>query len=319
MQQTSTDFAFYLVPGFSLMALSCAIDVLRAANTECDRPVFRWMLLSENGVDVISSSGIAMGCSPLTDAQKADTITICGGLHSHLFQSAAVKSWLKDEAHKGKRIGALSDGAYVLADAGLFDTTRSTIHWKCQTAYREKYPRLDVRASILEIDGKRFSCAGGTASLDLALHFVSQRLGNDVAGRIADNYFHDTIRADGELQHMASAFRFVSRSKKLSEALRLMDAALETPIQVRVIAEQLQMSHRQLDRLFRKFLNVSPLNHYRDMRLARASALLKQTELSVGEVALSCGFHSASHLSKFLKAKYDETPYQHRRSQGHMR
>ena len=313
MQSQANTFAFFLVPGFSLVALSSAIDVLRAANVEVDRTHFEWSLLGEESGVVASSSGIELPVEQISADNRANVIAVCGGERTHLFANSKVEKWLRDCAREHCRIGSLSDGAYLVAKAGLFNQCRSTIHWKCQNAYRELYPNLDVRTSIMEIDALRFSCAGGTASLDLMLNFVASSLGTAIAGRVADNYFHDVIRGDDQTQHLTRAFRFATRNETVSNALFKMEAALEAPIPVAQIADELNVSHRQLDRLFRTHLGASPSRFYRDLRLARASSLLKQTALSVAEVAVSCGFQSASHLAKFFHQKYDETPLQHRK------
>jgi transcriptional regulator GlxA family with amidase domain len=305
-------FGLFLVPGFSLVALSCVIDVLRAANVAVKKSEFSWTLLGDNCTRVTSSSGLELPCEPINNNDKYDVITVCGGERSHMFHSKNVDNWLHLRARTNIKIGSISDGAYVVAQAGLFDKCRSTIHWKCQNAYREIYPNLDIKMSILEMDGNRFSCAGGTSSLDLMLGFVSLKLGKEVAGQIADNYFHDNIRGDGEVQHTTGALRFALRNKTLSDALSLMEAALENPITIESLTQELGVSLRQLDRLFQTHLKTSPSKHYRDMRLFRASGLLKQTSLSVSEIASGCGFQSASHFSKYFKQRYQQTPRKYR-------
>ena len=308
MEHDPTRFHFLLVPGFSLVALSCAIDTLRAANVEAGREVFSWAIIGQGNQPIQSSSGIAMPYLPLTMAGPADAVAVCGGERSHLFHNTGVETFLKDCARSGQTVGSLSDGAYVVAGAGLFDRVRSTIHWKCQSGYRERFPDLDIRTSIFEIDGTRFSCAGGTSSLDLMLQFVARKLGVATVGKIADNYFHDVVRGDDQVQHMTSAFRYAARDKVLTDALLIMEGALELPIEIGEIASMLKVSHRQLDRVFRRSLGASPSHYYRDMRITRASGLLKQTGLSVGEIALACGFQSASHLSRHFKRKFDMSP-----------
>lgn len=314
-------FVFYLVPGFSLVALSCAIDALRAANVELGREQFSWHVSgsdpdNDQATKVTSSSGLSMDIVPTSQLPDCDIIAVCGGERSHLFYCPRSEVWLRQQARSGKIVGSISDAAYVLAGIGLFDNCRSTIHWKCQLAYRERYPNLDVRPTMLEIDGNRFSCAGGTASLDLMLKFIVASAGEQVAGKIADNYFHDVIRGDGDdqVQHMTSVFRFAGREKLLSDALELMETHLEEPLPIAEIASRLDTTPRQLDRLFGRHLAASPSAFYRDLRLTRASGLLKQSMLSVSEIAVGCGFHSASHLSRYFKKKYGETPLRHRRA-----
>lgn len=317
MPHAKQHFGFFLVPGYSLVALACAIDVLRAANIEIGQTYFKWTLLGDTNTQTTSSSAIASSFLDIDDPSvnqiPLDVIAICGGERTHLFSSSRAEIWLKTKARQGLMMGSLSDGAYLAAKLGLFDQCRSTIHWKCQSAYRELYPDLNIQASIFEVSGNRFSCAGGTASLDLLLHFVAEKFDQKIAGKIADNYFHDIIRGDDQVQHMTSALRFAHRNENLSKALIIMENALENPKEINEIAKALSLSHRQLDRLFKSYLNTSPARHYRELRLLRAANLLKQTNFSVSEIALSCGFQSASHLAKFFKERFATTPAQFRK------
>ncbi len=310
--QAHTSYGFLLIPGFSMVALSCAIDALRAANIETGTSDYSWSIISENEGSVLSSSGIGIQCKSLEELEHVDTIAVCGGDSSHSFLSMQIEHWLKMQARKSKVIGAISDGSFVVAACGLFNNCRSTIHWKCQSAYRERFPDLDIRASILEVDGNRFSCAGGTSSLDLMLNFLSESLNADTIGRIAENFFHDKIRDNKQLQPITSGYMYAERNTALSKALVIMASQLETPFPIIKIAEQLSISHRQLDRLFIRYLGKSPLRYYREMRLDRAASLLRQTDLSVNEIALGCGFQSSSHLSKHFKTRYKSKPLQHR-------
>ena len=308
----SKHFVFLLIPGFSLVALSCAVDALRAANVEAGETLFRWTMVANSAGEVTSSSGLSISCNGIGEDDSIDVLAVCGGERSHLFASSTVDSWLKICGRRQMMVGSISDGAYVVADAGLFNTVRSTIHWKCQSPYRERFPNLDVRTSIMEIDRNRFSCAGGTASLDLMLYFIAREKDNEFVGRIADNYFHDVVRNDEQLQPMASRYRFAARNHIISDALLIMDSELETPSPISSIAERLNVSHRQLNRLFKRYLETSPGQYYREIRLARAARLLRQTELSSGEIALGCGFQSSSHLSKYFKTRFGVTPHQYR-------
>ena len=321
-------FGFVLVPGFSLVALSCAVEVLRAARLEAPDAGFGWALLAPGGEAglVASSSGIALETvawpgapapdapSPhAPDAPPPDALAVCGGERTHVFRHAGLEGRLREAARRGAMIGALSDGAFLVAATGLYARARSTIHWKCQSAYRERHPGLDVRASIFEIDGARFSCAGGTASLDLMLRLVSRTLGLEAAGRIADNYVHDRMRGEDQMQH-EGGFRFAGRSAAMVAALAAMEANMEVPLPIAEVARRAGTGPRQLDRLFRRHLGVAPSEHYREMRLVRASGLLRQSDLAVGEIASACGFASPSHLARLFRGRFGASPSEYRRS-----
>jgi len=91
-----------------------------------------------------------------------------------------------------------------------------------------------------------------------------------------------------------------------------MEQNIEEPISPATLARDVAMSTRQLERLFRRYLNRSPKRYYMELRLQKARNLLMQTDMSVINVALACGFASPSHFSKCYRAHYDTTPYRER-------
>ena len=301
-----------------MLALACAIDALRSANVECGRIAYKLQLLHADPHgstgEVSSSSAIPIPTELIATNDSFDVIAVCGGERSHDYFSKNLDRWLRQFASRSTIIGSISDGAFVVAKSGLFDKCRSTIHWKCLDAYRERHPQFDIRASIMELDGNRFSCAGGTASLDLMLNFILRDLGPEIVTRIADNYFHDTVREESQAQHLATAFRLAGRNPLLSKCLLMMENNLEKPFSIAKMAKTLGTSHRQLDRLFNKHLKTSPAEYYRLLRLARGASLLLQTGLPVSEVAVGCGFQSSSHFSLHFKEQYEATPGQYRRA-----
>ncbi|MCY3701661.1 MAG: GlxA family transcriptional regulator [Rhodospirillales bacterium] len=318
----SVQVEFVLVPGFSLLSLSCAVDALRAANLVLGRTVYAWRLSADfdhlaSGDGVPSSSDIRLSAVPLAARTSSDTppdlLAVVGGERSHHYDSEALAVSLKRAAARGARVGSISDGAFPVAANGLFDGYRSTIHWKCLDAYRERFPDLDIRTSIYEIDRDRFSCAGGTTSLDLMLTFVMEAHGARTASLVAENYAHDRIREAAQEQHVTAAIRMAGRNQHVAEAALLMEQHLEDPLSVDRIARAAGISPRQLTRLFRSQLGRSPGQFYLDLRVDRAASLLRQTSMSISEIAVGCGFQSASHLGRFLKRRHGATPGQWRR------
>ena len=313
---------FALVPGFSLLALSGAVDALRAANLVLGRNAYEWRLSADLGDPaeedyVPSSSHIRLPAAPLTNRHAPgaapDLIAVVGGERSHDYESQALAGSLARAAGRGARIGSISDGSFPVAAAGLFDGYRSTIHWKCLNAYRERFPDLDIRTSIYEIDRNRFSCAGGTTSLDLMLTFVMEAHGRETASLVAEYYVHDRIREAAQEQHVTAAIRMAGRNRHLAEAILLMERHLENPLSVDRIADAVALSTRQLSRLFRSRIGRPPGQFYLDLRIDRAAGLLRQTGMSVSEIAVGCGFQSASHLGRHLKPRHGTTPGQWRR------
>jgi transcriptional regulator GlxA family with amidase domain len=99
---------------------------------------------------------------------------------------------------------------------------------------------------------------------------------------------------------------------RLLSIVSMMEENLEEPLSRADLADRAGLSTRQLERLFRKYLARTPTRYYLELRLDRARQLLAQTSLSVLDVALACGFVSASHFSKCYREHFQKTPREER-------
>jgi AraC family transcriptional regulator, glycine betaine-responsive activator len=166
------------------------------------------------------------------------------------------------------------------------------------------------------MDGNRWSTAGGISSIDLMLRIIAADHGEDMANNVADLMIYSTIRTDQDTQRLSVPTRIGVRHPKLSQVIHMMEGNIEDPMSPADLAEDVGMSTRQLERLFARYLNRSPKRYYMELRLQKARNLLLQTDMSVINVALACGFASPSHFSKCYRSHYNTTPYRERGSQG---
>ena len=311
-------FVFLLLDRFTMLSFASAIEPLRIANRVIGRPVYSWVLAGEaEGGSVTCSNGAAFTLDMgLDEVERDDTVLVCGGIDVQRATTKGVLNWLRREARHGAAIGGLCTGAYALAKAGLLDGKRATIHWENQDGFIEEFEAVNLTKSIFVIDGNRMSTAGGTASLDMMLAIIASDQGDEVANTVADQLIYSTIRTDQDTQRLSIPTRIGVRHPKLSQVIQKMEKAIEEPISPADLAEDVGMSTRQLERLFRRYLNRSPKRYYMELRLSKARNLLMQTDMSVINVALACGFASPSHFSKCYRAHYATTPYRERGTQG---
>ncbi|MEE8500563.1 MAG: GlxA family transcriptional regulator [Kiloniellales bacterium] len=311
-QETET-FGFLLLPQFSLLAFTSAMEPLRAANRLSGRALYAWHLVSKDGAAVASSGGIEVLAQDSIDAvERLPNLLVVTGLNAHLFADRSIMAWLRRIERRGCRLGALSTGSYVLARAGLLTGYRCTIHWETLAAFREAYPDLEVTAEVYEIDRGRLTCSGGTAALDLMLSLITLAHGRGLATAVAEQFIHERIRGHGEPQRMALRNRLGVTHPRLLKVVGLMEENLEEPLSRAELARRAGISTRQLERLFRKYLQRTPTRYYLELRLYRARRLLGQTAISVLGVALACGFVSASHFSKCYREFFHKTPREER-------
>ena len=300
---------FVLVPDFTMMAFTAAVEPLRSANRACGRPVFAWRLLSEDGRPVRASNGVVVAVDDgLGALDSLPQIVVCGALDIERRDHSVLIQRLRRLAPRGSSIGAICTGSYVLAKAGLLDGYRCTIHWQNRDSLLEEFPGLHVTEELYEIDRDRFTCAGGTAAIDLMLSFIAKRCGPSIAAHVTDGLIHHRMREKQERQRMGLRERLGVANEKVLAAVARMENRLEEPLSCVEVAAAVGLSPRQLERLFQKYIGKTPTRYYLDLRLQRARALLRQTSMSILAVGVACGFVSASHFSKCYADLFGRSP-----------
>ena len=300
---------FLLVPHFSMIAFTAAIEPLRLANRVSGRDLYAWRLFSADGGPVRASNGVEISVDhTFAEAQKLDAAIVCAGLDVQLVEHRRLVATLRRLSSFGSAIGAVCTGAYVLAKAGLLDGHRATIHWENHAGLLSAFPTLDLSQELFEIDRNRFTCAGGTAAVDMMLSVIARDHGPEIAAKVTDQLIHGRIREAGERQRLDLRARLGVAHPKLLAVAALMERSIERPLPCAVLAAEAGLSVRQLERLFARYLGRSPTRHYLLVRLERARHLLRQTSLPVLSVGLACGFASASHFSKSYSEHFGRTP-----------
>lgn len=304
---------FILLPRFSMIAFTAAVEPLRLANRVVGKALYAWPVFSLDGGPVVASNGLSLNPEEdLEAASKLDTIVLCGGIDVQKIAEKPLGPWLRRMDRRGADLGAICTAPYILARHGLLDGYNCTIHWENLAAFVEDFPGLEISNELFEIDRNRFTCAGGTASLDLMLNMITLQHGHDLAAGVADQFMHDRIRDRHDHQRMSLPARLGVRHPKLLSVIDVMENTLEEPLTRGALARKAGLSTRQLERLFRKYLNRSPARYYLELRLNKARLLLLQTNMSVIDVALACGFVSASHFSKCYRDFFGRTPRKER-------
>jgi transcriptional regulator GlxA family with amidase domain len=310
-------FVFVLLPNFTMLSFACAVEPLRIANRMAGRTLYSWVLAGEGGGSVTCSNGTVFTVDmDLAELARDDTVLVCGGLDVQAATTRHLLAWLRREARRGVALGGLCTAAHSLAKAGLLDGKRATIHWENQDSFAEEFGEVILTKSVFVIDGNRLTTAGGTASIDLMLKLIAQHHGEDLAASVADQLIYSSIRTDQDTQRLSIPTRIGVRHPKLGRVIQRMEQSLEEPVSPALLAREVGLSTRQLERLFRRYLDRSPKRYYMELRLGKARNLLMQTDMSVITVALACGFTSPSHFSKCYRAHYGTTPYRERGTQG---
>jgi len=297
------------------MAFSAVIEPLRVANILCPKADYRWLTVTTSGKTVTSSSGLAFATDfNVADGPDVDWLVVCSGGNADRYVSPAAHGWIRAQERKGAMIGAVADGAFFLARAGLLDNCTSTLHWQSQAAFREKFPRLRIVSDLYVIDRSRFTSAGGVAAFDMMLELIERRHGRAVAAGIAEWFVHSRIRMDADRELLSVKLRTGVADPRVLSAISLMEQQIEGPLSIDDIARRLDLSSDTLGRLFAAHTGMPPAAYYRSLRLRRGQGLLAHSTMRIGEIAVACGFENPSGFARAYREMFGRSPREQRRA-----
>ena len=307
--------AVILVPGFALMSFASVVEPARGANRLSGRKLYQWDLFGPTQGNIESNGGIEVAARAIAelDPTAFDMVIVCAASHAESKRFPSLESATRRLHRSGLAIAAVSTGSFLLARAGLLAGRRCTVHWDYADSFREAFPDVDLLNDLFVVDGRILTCAGATAALDMMLELIQCHHGRELARQISDQFLHGGIRGatEGQRQVLLGA---AVRNTMIQRAVQRMEATVEEPVSPARLARELGVSQRQLERLSKRYLGCTPAKFHAQLRLQRARRMLRQTELSVAEIAIACGFVSLSHFAKAYRRQFSVSPRQDRQA-----
>lgn len=293
-------FGVLVFDGFSNYCLANTIEPLRAANMLSGRGLYRWQFLTLDGQSAKSSSGLTV--TPHRPLSQA-TGDILAVMPSYGFQAHA--GWatlqaLRAAARRFTSLAGLDTGSWLLAEAGLLEGHRATIHWEELTGFGERFPEVDARRERFILDGNRITCSGAMAAFDLVLHLIGRDHGEALALEVAQLF----MTRDSARNHAGGAG---SASRQVNRALALMQEHLEEPLPIAEIARRSGRTQKALEQRMRSDFGATPQTVYRRLRLNLARKLARESDLSVAEISLRCGYRNPAAMTRAFKAEFGTT------------
>ncbi|MER8435993.1 GlxA family transcriptional regulator [Mesorhizobium sp. M1312] len=309
--------ALYLAPGFELLAVSSALDVLRLTNKAAGREAFRWRIVSNLGGAVRASCGIVVTADAdlaqerrcLMQPERPALALVFGDEHDKGRETKVLSAWLRECRQRRIGTGAFGNGVAALAKAGLLNDRKCAVHWEALPGFKERFMRIEAVATVYEVDNNIWSCAGGTAAFDMMIELVKHHCGEPVAVSVAELAVAGRVRTGDERQRLPLLRQHGRLSPTVVKLIDLMQRNLATPPTMADLAAAAGVSRRQVERLFRNDIGRSPCRYFRELRLEHAKLLLAQSAMPVLEIAVSCGFVSASHFSKCFREANKIAPH----------
>lgn len=294
------EIGLILYPKFQVLGLAMC-SAFELANNLVGRAEYQLHLLSEHGGAVQTSAGFAVETSPLM-RRAFDTLIVMGDSGQREISTRLV-DYMRDGEATTRRLGSICTGAYVLAHAGLLNGRRATTHWYRAREFQRAFPKVKLEEDRIFInDGKFWTSAGMSACLDLALAFVEQDLGGEVARSVARQLVLYHRRAGGQSQ-FSVMLEMQPSTDRIRAALAYAKENLKRDLSVDDLAHTANLSTRQFSRVFQAETGQSPAKAIENLRVESARLMIEAGQRSIDRVAIDTGFGDRERMRRaFLRA-----------------
>lgn len=290
-----------LFDGFSNHCLANTVEPMRAANTLSGKALFDWAFLSLDGTAVRSSSELPVAPHGRLSEFAGDMLFV---MPSYGFKGHAgwqTQSALRAAAKRFGTVCGMDTGSWLMAEAGLLEGHRATIHWEELTAFAERFPDVTAERERFVIDGARVTCSGAMAAFDLVMFLIGRDFGQALALEVAQLF----MTRDSARSHEGGA---TPAGRIVNRALAVMQGHLEEPLSLPEVARRAGVTQKTLAARMLADLGATPAVVYRRLRLNLARKLVVDTDLSVSEVALRSGYGDPAAMTRAFRAEFATTP-----------
>jgi len=302
-------------PNMSLSSALLACEPLRSVNRFYQQPAYEIIFIGPTHLPVTSGIGIAVeSATTFGDDDAFDMVIVCAAYDQPLSYKKPLTRFLRRQARRGIELCGVDFGAVFMAEAGLLDGYRATMHWEVMPAVIDRFPNVEFCDDVYVVDRNRLSCGGHMACNDLFLAVVERHQGARIARFVAADIIYGAARPADTRQSNPLSWDPTIRNTHLRHAIDLMEENIETPLSIPAIASEINISVRQLQLLSKQHFAETLSNRYLDIRLNAARHMLMYSDMSITEIVAATGFSSASTFSRVFRKRFKTTARAYRKA-----
>jgi transcriptional regulator GlxA family with amidase domain len=309
-------FGIVLLPNFTLTAFSGFVDMLRLSADDSDfsKPVrCAWSVVGKALAPVRASCGIQITpWETFDEAEPFDYVVVVGGLlHSGPQADDETLAFIRHAASGGATIVGICTGVFTLMRAGVLEGHRVCVSWFHYWDFIERFPSANAEMLVADrlfvIDRRRITCSGGRASIDVAAAILLRHFEHSTVQKALRILLVGEMQKGNAPQPHPPGLEPATHPK-IKRAILLMEQHVGRALPLEELACKLDLSPRQLERLFKAQTGKTPQTFAKHVRLRTAAWLLTSSDRSVADIASSCGFSDASHLGREFRKQYGMPP-----------
>ncbi len=307
--------AILVFPDVQVLDVTGPAEVFDTATSFAEAPGYEVEIVAAeagpvrtSSVSIVAERAFASLRGPL------DTLLIAGGQGvAEAARDERTLRWVQAAAGRSRRIASVCSGSFLLAEAGLLDGKRATTHWGYCDLLQRLYPQVEVDPDPIFVrDGDVTTSAGVTAGMDLALAFVEEDLGRELALRVARQLVLFLKRPGGQAQFSAQLSAQLSEREPLRELQVWIADHLDEDLSVPALAARAHMSERHFARAFRAGTGMTPAAFVETARVERARIALETADTPVETVARAAGFGTVETMRRAFRRRLGVAPADYR-------
>lgn len=306
--------------GAELLDIACVTTTFGMATLSGGRPPYRLVVATPGGRPIALHSGLTVGGQRSLERLRGplDTLIVSGGLgHVEAAADPRLVGHVRRLARESRRVASVCTGASILAATGLLDGRRATTHWAYADGIAARYPAVTVDPGPIYIrEGNVTTAAGVTSALDLALAFVEEDHGADLARLVARHLVTYLQRPGNQAQMSIFTAAPAPDNDVVRRVTDYVTSHLDADLSAAALAAHAGVGERHLTRVFVEHTGQPPGRYVRRARAEAAARLLTSTSLPMTGVARRCGFGSAETLRQAFVRLYGTSPARYRAAHG---
>src|SRR5450830_297669 len=305
--------------GVQALDVAGPLDVFAEANLFLPaQNQYQITLVGERADSVMCSSGVEfkVHVDYRNFSTESDLLLVAGGPRVQDYQPDPVfLTWLNARAQAATKFGAVCNGVFLLAHAGLLEGREITTHWDHADRLCKQFPESKVRPDKIFVrDGNLFTCGGVTAGIDLCLALVAEDWGHELAMKVAKRLIVYIRRDGGQSQYSPYLAVGPDEDSLVAKVLKYVSDHISDALTIEDIADAVGVSRRTFSRAFAKHAHVTPSVFVEQLRIDFARKLLEETDVPLKTVAFRCGFHNTTQMRMIFTRRLDTSPKAYRDS-----
>ena len=226
---------------------------------------------------------------------------------------ARMVDWLQQQYQQGATFCSVGTGSYFLAEAGLLDDRTATTHWRYFDDFSREYPRVNLQRKRFITHQDRLYCTGSVNAVrDVMLHFVEVLFDAQIADEVARHFTHE-LKRSFEALLLATDQKNSHHDEQIIKVQEWLQKHYTETINLTEVAQRFGLNSRTFNRRFRLAAGKTPMQYLQEVRVDQARELLKQSNLSIAEIAFAVAYQDVSYFTGLFKRLQGVTPNAYRR------